>query len=198
MDARRGKRDSNPKTTWSMKARFYGLTPRIANAPINRIGPLGLCNIKIRCGSVNAGSITLGVHCGVIAPNGVEYGLGGGDRSYRSSGIAHPYPTSVEPTPGPANTPPGDKDYPVSCPSKSCDQVQNSIQDYHDYATPPAYNATGPNSDTYAHHMLEAAGCKVDPIPVPPVCSGQPGFFPPSQPPPTRTPPGTWGWNYGF
>src|SRR5215471_8468694 len=43
----------------------------VRNSPVTQIDPLGLCNIKIRCGTVIPGA----VHCGVIAPNGVEYGL---------------------------------------------------------------------------------------------------------------------------
>ncbi|HEU5124751.1 MAG TPA: RHS repeat-associated core domain-containing protein, partial [Verrucomicrobiae bacterium] len=168
----------------------------VRDNPISRADALGLCDIKIRCGSVKRAGVTLGVHCGVVAPNGVEYGLGGGDQSSGSSGTAHPYPSGPNPSPGPVNPPAGDKDYPVSCPCKSCDDVQNSIQDYHDNVTPPSYRATGPNSDTYAHNMLDAAGCGVNPIPREPLNIFRgPGTPPIILPlPPTTTPPGTVAW----
>jgi RHS repeat-associated protein len=40
----------------------------VANNPVNENDPLGLCNIKIRCGPVVRAGITVGWHCGVIAP----------------------------------------------------------------------------------------------------------------------------------
>ena len=159
------------------------------NAPPPTAG--ASCNIKIRCGPVMSG----GWHCGVIAPNGVEYGLGGGSSCCAACGTAKPYPP---PNVGPQALPPGDKDYPVSCPGQSCPQVQKSIQNYHDTVKPPPYFATGPNSNTYAHNMLNSAGCSVDPIPQAPVtvlspCG--PVCFPQTfQPPPTTTPPNAVGW----
>jgi len=176
---------------------LYGF---VANNPISSYDSLGLCDIKIRCGPVRRSGITLGWHCGVIAPNGVEYGLGGGDQSSGGSGTAHPYPLPSlnPPQPGPANPPTPGRDYPVSCPCKTCDDVQIAIQNYHDTVTPPPYNASGPNSNTYAHNMLNAAGCKVNPIPQDPITIGDPiyGPWPPTtfQPPQTTTPPGTIGW----
>jgi hypothetical protein len=160
--------------------------------PTNGTDPLGLCNIRIRCGPVAGG---VGWHCGVIAPDGVEYGLGGGDSSSGSSGTATPYPSDPNQRPGPSGTPPGDVDYPVSCPNKSCSEVQQSIQNYHDTVTPPPYNALGPNSNTYAHDMLDKAGCTVNPINLGPITICTPwGPITIYNSPPTRTPPGTIGW----
>jgi len=159
----------------------------VRNSPITGTDPLGLCDIKIRCGPVKRGGITVGRHCGVIAPDGSEYGLGGGDKSSGSSGTANTY-----------HNPSGDpganqKEYPVSCPCKSCDEVKQSLQSYHDTETPPPYNALGPNSNTYAHKMLDAAGCSVDPISRPPVLRS-PKDGGPTERPPRTTPPGTIGW----
>ena len=170
----------------------------VANNPVNENDPLGLCNIKIRCGPVKRYGITLGWHCGVIAPNGVEYGLGGGDQSSGSSGTAHPYPTDPSQGPAPVSPPPPDRDYPVSCGKcTSCDSIQKCLQNYHDTVTPPPDSATGPNSDTYAHNMISACGCSVDPIPQP--CytiyrSPKQGGPITICPGPTTTPPGTVAW----
>ena len=182
---------------------LYGL---VRNNPINQIDKLGLCDIKIRCGAVVRGGITVGWHCGVIAPNGVEYGIGGAGSSGGVSGGSVPpvYPDPTKPLPPPDSKKPGQVDYKVSC-KCNCDEAQRTIQNYHDTVTPPPYNAFGPNSDTYAHNMLNATGCKVDPISQPSITNpGQ--FVPPygqlpsttTPLPPTTTPPGTIGWNYGF
>jgi RHS repeat-associated protein len=125
----------------------------VSDTPLMEIDPLGLCEIKIRCGRVRPFGFTLGWHCGVIAPNGSEYGLGGGDGSSGSSGTATRY---ADP---PAPSLPGQQEYPVSCKCQSCDDVQTCIQKYHDTVTPPPYRAWGPNSNTYAHRMLNNCGC---------------------------------------
>ncbi len=123
--------------------------------------PGASCNIKIRCGPVMSG----GWHCGVIAPNGVEYGLGGtGGANSGVSGIAKPYPPEKNPKPVPAAPPQGDIDCPVSCPGQTCAQVQQSIQNYHDNVKPPP-SPCGPSPPSYTY-----------------------------QPPPTTTPPNTVGW----
>jgi hypothetical protein len=143
---------------------FYG-----DGSPLIGIDPLGLCNIKIRCGRVRRSGLTLGWHCGVIAPDGSEYGLGGGDGSSGSTGNAERYKGD------PRRKDPDQKEYLVRCECKSCDDVQRCIQNYHDTMKAPPYDADpGPNSNTYAHAMLKTCGCS------------------------TTTPPGATGWNYGF
>ena len=177
---------------------LYGF---IANNPVNSIDELGLCNIKIHCGPVKRLGIVVGWHCGVVAPNGVEYGIGGAGSSGGTSGGPVPpvYPDPTRPYPNPA--PPvqaPDKEYPVSCGKcASCDSIQKCIQNYHDTVTPPPYNAFGPNSDTYAHDLLNHCGCSVDPIPQP--CytvqrSPRDGGPYTVCPGPTTTPPGTVAW----
>jgi hypothetical protein len=164
----------------------------VANNAINQTDPLGLCDIKIRCGAVVRAGIVVGWHCGVIAPNGVEYGIGGAGSSGGTSGGPVPpvYPDPTKPLPPPDTKKPDQVDYAVSCPCKPCNEVQQAIQNYHDTVTPPPYNAFGPNSDTYAHNMLNAAGCKFTPIQSPPTHS--------RRVPPITVPPGTVGWDYGF
>ena len=142
----------------------------VANDPINKSDPLGLCNINIRCGPVKRFGVTLGWHCGVIAPNGVEYGIGsvtGPSQGSSGGGTAYPYPDPVKnPNPKPGEKQPDQVDYPVSCGKcKSCDSVQKCIEDYNRNTPVPPYNAFfGPNSDTWAHNMLTHCGCSVDPI----------------------------------
>jgi RHS repeat-associated protein len=176
----------------------------VENNPISHVDSAGLCNISIRCGPYAISGVTLGNHCGVVAPNGVEYGIGGAGTS---GGIIGPektppvYPNPTKPLPSPGKKGPNQTGYPVSCPNSSCDAVQACIANYNATVTPPPYNALGPNSDTYAHNMLSACGCSVDPIPQPPyyVCGGEGGVGPITVPrPPTTTPPGTVAWNYGF
>jgi len=177
---------------------LYGF---IANNPVNSVDELGLCNIKIHCGPVKRLGIVVGWHCGVVAPDGVEYGIGGAGSSGGTSGGPVPpvYPDPNQPYPNPA--PPvqaPDKEYPVSCGKcVSCNSIQKCIQNYHDTVTPPPYNAFGPNSDTYAHNMLNHCGCSVDPIPQP--CytvqrSPKDGGPYTVCPGPTTTPPGTVAW----
>ena len=43
--------------------------------PVSKVDALGHCAIKIHCGPVIIKGVILGWHCGVIAPNGVEYGI---------------------------------------------------------------------------------------------------------------------------
>jgi RHS repeat-associated protein len=180
------------------KAKDMNLYEYVGDDPVDQNDPTGLCNIKIRCGPVTRKGIKVGMHCGVIGPDGVEYGLGGGNSSSGSSGTATPYPFNPYQPPAPAYPPPGVIDYPVSCPGHSCCEVQQSIQDYHDYRTPPPYDMAGPNSNTYAHGMLTYAGCTVNPIPQEPIVilPTYPPVYPPSTiyPPPTTNPPGAVGW----
>ncbi len=172
----------------------------VANNPINQIDPLGLCNIKIRCGAVKRLGITVGWHCGVIAPDGVEFSIGGAGSSGGTSGGPVPpvNPDPTQPYPKPQPPLPDQVEYPVSCGKcTSCASIQKCIQNYHDTVTPPPYNAFGPNSDTYAHSMLNACGCSVDPIPQP--CytvqrSPRDGGPYTVCPGPTTTPPGTVAW----
>ena len=177
---------------------LYGF---VANNSVNQADPLGLCNIKIRCGPYKLRGVTLGWHCGVVAPGGVEFGIGGAGQSGGLVGtpaIPPVYPDPTKPYPSPGQRAPDQVDYAVSCKCKSCDEVQKAIQNYHDTVTPPHYNALGPNSDTYAHRMLEATGCKVDPISQPPTIGNPSLGIPSYKNLPTTTPPGTVGWNYGF
>ena len=178
----------------------------MANNPINQIDLLGLCKIKIRCGpykiSIAGIGVTLGWHCGVVAPDGVEFGIGGAGTSGGIVGtpvVPPVYPDPTQPYPGPGQPTPSQKEYPVSCGGDCC-STQQRIQNYHSTVTPSPYNATGPNSDTYAHNMLKAAGCSVDPIPQPcyTIYYGAPGIPITVCPGPTTTPPGTVAWNYGF
>jgi RHS repeat-associated protein len=174
----------------------------VANNPVNENDPLGLCNIKIHCGPVVRLGITVGWHCAVVAPNGVDFGIGGAGSSGGIFGGPVPpvYPDPTKPYPDPpANpAPPPDKYYPVSCGKcTSCDSIQKCIENYNQTVTPPPYNAFGPNSDTYAHDMLNHCGCSVDPIPQPcytvqrsPKQGGPITICPGS----TTTPPGTVAW----
>jgi len=152
-------RDYDPLTGKYVESDLVGLKGGVntyayaGDTPVTDDDALGLCNIKIRCGAVRRFGITIGWHCGVIAPNGSEYGLGGGDKKSGSAGTAQPY---VEP---PRPMAPDQVEYAVSCGCTSCDDVQGCIQHYHDAVTPPPYNATGPNSNTYAHSMLTTCGC---------------------------------------
>jgi RHS repeat-associated protein len=175
---------------------LYGF---VGNNPITESDAQGLCKIKIRCGPVKRLGVTIGWYCGVVAPNGVEYGLGGGDTSSGSSGTAIPYPTDPNQPPGPVNPDPPARDYPVTCGDKctSCDSIQKCLQNYHDTVTPPSYNMFGPNSNTYAHNMLSTCGCSVDPIPQP--CytvyrSPKEGGPITICPGPSTSPPGATGW----
>jgi RHS repeat-associated protein len=175
-----------------------GLYNLVANEPLDEVDPLGLCKIKIRCNPVREFGITVGWHCGVIAPDGTQYDIGGVG-ILGSSGGSPPvvYPIGTNPPPP---VPPPYKDYPVSC-GGCCDSIQKCLQNYHDTVTPPTYHALGPNSNTYAHNMLNACGCSVDPIRLP--CytvlrspkEGRPYTVCPG---PTTTPPGAVGWNDGF
>ena len=106
------------------------------------------------------------------------------------------------PTDIPAGSPPNpsDTDYPVTCACSSCDQVQQCMQNQLNNPPPP-YNPLGPNSNTYAHNMLNHCGCEVNPIQQPPYTvnrSPQQGGPITVYPPTTTTPPGAIGWNTGF
>jgi len=146
---------------------LYGF---VGNNPINQDDALGLCNIKIRCGPVALGF----VHCGIVV-DGTEYGLHGdqglpGSRPSSGSGAtlfgpggrppAYVNPTSG-PTPGPNQT-----DYSGNIPG-SCECAKKCLQNYINNNNPgPPYGAiSGPNSDTYAHNMLNSCGGTVNPIP---------------------------------
>jgi RHS repeat-associated protein len=174
----------------------------VENNPVNETDPLGLCDIKIRCNPVVYVGITVGWHCGVIAPSGVQYDIGGVGIGGSSGGTPVVFPISTNQAPQPVETPSGLKDYPVSCGKcSSCDSIQKCIQNYHDTVTPPTYFALGPNSNTCAHNMLNTCGCSVNPIQLPcytvlrPPKLGGPYLYCPT---PTTTPPGAIGWNHGF
>ena len=171
-----GFRDYDPQTGRYIESDPIGLSGGSASTyayvggnPVSSSDPSGLCDIKLRCGRVRRFGITLGWHCGVIAPNGAEYGLGGGDKSSGSSGTAQPYVGQPEP---PATD---QVEYSVKCGCQSCADVQTCIQNYHDTVAPPPYKATGPNSNTYAHNVTNKCGCSA-----------------------SQTPAGAPAWNYGF
>src|SRR5262249_53778962 len=65
----------------------------------------------------------------VIAPNGQEFGLTGGNASGGAGGTAKPY---VRPR---APLGPSQQDYPVSCQCQSCQDVQNCIQNVNNWIT---------------------------------------------------------------
>ena len=115
------------------------------------------------------GLVQVGWHCGVLAPNGTEFGIGGGALS-RISGPAGPYVNQ------PYDMQPDQREYPVTCGCQSCDDVQKCLQSYHDTETPPLYFASGPNSNTYAHHMIDHCNCSLG--------NG------------LASPPGATGWNF--
>lgn len=136
---------------------LYGM---VGNSMVNYIDYLGLagCKIEIRCGIV-AG--TLGHrHCGIVV-NGIEFGIGG-DANETLSGEGGGIPPEY------ANTAllPG-KDVAVysgscDCP---CDLVGKCMRNHQATTEPPPYAAiTGPNSNTYAHRLLNACNCTVDPF----------------------------------
>ncbi|HWZ63623.1 MAG TPA: RHS repeat-associated core domain-containing protein [Steroidobacteraceae bacterium] len=148
----------------------------VSDDPSKLSDPSGLCNIKLRCGPVLRGGVQVGWHCGVVAPNGIEFGLGGGNSS-GISGTASPYPHAGDPlTPGVIG--PTQVEYPVTCACQSCDGVQKCVQSYHDTETPPSYFFSGPNSNTYAHHMVDHCNCSLG--------NG------------LAKPPGATGWNFDF
>jgi hypothetical protein len=141
----------------------------VGNNPINQADMLGLCQIKIRCGPVALGF----VHCGIVA-DGTEYGLHGdaglpgsrpssgqGATLFGPGGNPPPYANPANPNPNPDQT-----DYSGNIPG-SCDCAKKCLQNYEDSHNPgPAYGAiSGPNSNTYAHNMLNSCGGTVDPIP---------------------------------
>src|SRR5262249_7286763 len=101
----------------------------VGGDPISSSDPLGLCDIKIRCGTVVRSGLAVGTHCAVIAPNGQEFGLTGGNASGGAGGTAKPY---VRPR---APLGPSQQDYPVSCQCQSCQDVQNCIQNVNNWIT---------------------------------------------------------------
>jgi RHS repeat-associated protein len=131
----------------------------VRSNPLSSPDPWGLCDISMRCGTVFRLGLPVGTHCGVIAPNGVEFGLSGGDESGGTSGTAHPY------THAPGSPSAGQTDFKVTCPCKSCNDVQGCMQDFNNSITWWPYITTGPNSNTYAHKMLSRCGCTASSVP---------------------------------
>ncbi|HEX5222053.1 MAG TPA: RHS repeat-associated core domain-containing protein [Verrucomicrobiae bacterium] len=163
----------------------------VANDSINRADPSGLCDISLACNPAAGG---LATHCGVIAPDGSEFQLstdngtgrpvpGGGPSGSSGSGLALVHNPEADRT---------DTNYPVTCDS-SCAQVQQCLRNYHDTSPISPYNIFGPNSNTYAHKMLDECGCTVDPIPT--TILHCPKWGGPTRTT-TTTPPGAVGWNY--
>jgi RHS repeat-associated protein len=159
------------------------------------------CDVALWCGTIDRSGIDVGTHCGVVVGE-VEHGIGGdtgglcGGPSLVFSGGIPPRYTRPVPAFPPANV----TSYPVAC-GASCDEVRRRITDYMDTQSPPPYAALGPNSNTFAHQLLNAANCQVKPIPLNPVVVGPVvvgGFSFPQiyRPPPTLIPPGAVGWNY--
>ena len=140
----------------------------VGNNPINQNDVLGLCRIKIRCGTVAFGM----VHCGIVA-DGIEYGLHGdsglpGSKPSFGQGATLFGPGGTPPPyaiPADTNPQPNQKDYSGNIPG-SCDCVKSCLKKYQDNHNPgPAYGAiSGPNSNTYAHNMLSSCGGTMDPI----------------------------------
>jgi uncharacterized protein RhaS with RHS repeats len=127
-----------------------GLIPPHATQPPCEEKPCEGCEIKLRCGPVKRGGITLGVHCGVVV-NDTEYGIGGAPSGEFPDEYANPDQ--------PDATPKGSSDNPACC-DKSCDDVQACIENYRATTDPPPYYPwDGPNSNTYAHELLKACGC---------------------------------------
>ena len=120
------------------------------------------CKITVRCSSVKGGL----QHCGVIV-NGVEYGIGGdagqGHGASGGDGASLLIEGGIPPeyaNPVPDKKPKKAKDYSASC-KCPCDKVEECMKDHQNTTVPPKYAAiAGPNSNTYAHRLMNACGCK--------------------------------------
>ena len=172
------------------------------NSPVNKSDKLGLsegCKITVRCSPVKFGQ----VHCGVIV-DGVEYGIGGdGGQGHGSSGgdgaslifeggIPPEYANQI-----PDKKPADAKDYEASC-KCPCDKVGNCMTNHQETTEPPNYAAVaGPNSNTYAHRLLNACGCKLPTIPEKTVTNWNPytGNVSYTVPEHEFSPPGAINWN---
>jgi len=125
------------------------------------------CVVIVRCSEVKLG----GVHCGVIV-NGTEYGISGDAKTGHgisgSDKASYFVPGGVPPEtaePVPSKKPDGPTDYEASC-KCPCDKVEECIRDHQANTDPPPYAAVaGPNSNTYAHRLLNACGCKMRTVP---------------------------------
>jgi RHS repeat-associated protein len=170
----------------------------VFNNPVISIDPYGLCKISITADPVIKARINLGTHYGVVS-DGVEYGINSDGQGIFGGSLFNGGPPRKYRRP-----PEGKKTYPVTC-NDSCECVDKCIKDYAANNTPPNYAGLGNNSNTYAHNMLEACGCTVDPIAI--ATPPQPTFIIPGLAPSpqylttttitTTTPPGAVNWNYG-
>ena len=174
---------------------LYGM---VKNAPVNRWDYLGLegCKIEVRCGPVAGGMY----HCGIYV-DGTEFGIGGGPKQWHGQPALFT-PTGVPPeyaNPAPPKAPEGIKTYPGSC-ICPCDKVKKCMKEHQSSTEPPEYAAiSGPNSNTYAHRLLNTCGCSVGPITIPGsyIPSGYP-YGQGTQLPPTTTttPPNAPNWDH--
>ncbi|MEQ1748994.1 MAG: RHS repeat-associated core domain-containing protein [Prosthecobacter sp.] len=167
----------------------------VENEPINTWDKLGLesCKIEVRCGPVMIAGINVGMHCGVVA-NGTEYGIGGDPNRTMFYGGSVP-PEYANPDLGPSA---GAQSYPATC-SKSCCELSECLTKHQNETEPPPYAAiAGPNSNTYAHRLLNACGCTVAPITVPGGYIPTGGYGPGTQLPSstTTTPPNAPNWDH--
>jgi RHS repeat-associated protein len=159
----------------------------VVNDSINRTDAFGLCDISLGCNP----TVLVGTHCGVIAPDGTEFQMSehdGSGRELDDSGPSGSSGSGLGLRHGPPD--PNDTNYSVTC-DRSCYDVQVCLQNYHDTADVPPYFIFGPNSNTYAHNMLDECGCTVDPIPFTILrCPREGGPINTT----TTTPPGAVGW----
>jgi RHS repeat-associated protein len=178
---------------------LYGF---VGNDGINGLDILGLtegCKIVVRCSPVKFGQ----VHCGVIV-NGVEYGIGGdGGQGNGSSGGDGPsliFEGGIPPeyaNPIPDEKPQNASDYDATC-KCPCDKVEECMKDHQSSTVPPNYAAiAGPNSNTYAHRLLNACGCKMPTVPAVQPSGYNPygGYTNPGVPEHEFVPPGAINWN---
>ncbi len=144
----------------------------------SRPGCTRFCHIEVRCGPVLLGFR----HCGVVV-DGVEYGIGGdaGEPGAGASGSLNGSPTliwggAIPPeyaNPVPEEPPEGVRTHRALC-DGPCEDVAKCMRNHQADTQPPPYAAiAGPNSNTYAHRLLNACGCTID---------GAPG--------------GAWGWGH--
>jgi uncharacterized protein RhaS with RHS repeats len=126
--------------------------------PLASTDALGLCDITLRCIPVKRLGVALGWHCGVGAPNGDEFGLtGGGNGPFPGTAVPQQIP--------PQDQNPSAATYQVSCGCQSCSEVQSCLQAYNDATTSLSYSPFGPNSNTYAHSMLNHCHCQASGVP---------------------------------
>jgi RHS repeat-associated protein len=164
-----------------MRVKFSNYFAFLTNNPLNSSDFLGLsdkirepkkgCKIEIRCGPVAAAANTM-YHCGVVV-NGVEYGIGGdagvpnrpngkgkadGATVFgEGGGIPGEYANPAE-----DKAPKGHKTYKGSC-ECDCTYVELCMKFHQNNTIPRPYSAwSGPNSNTYAHQLLNVCRCQMD------------------------------------